>query len=272
MGDSIDNIKGVPGHRRKRRARPDRNLRQSRGPARARRRDHEQAIPRGAAESRRRRAAEPRAGAHPDRRAGRLRSGRGALPRRLAGERASSSSTRLGFRIAGHGVRPDGGHGRQGLCGWSTPPTRLAALVDRARDRPAASRSASFLTHRPRCAPASSGSRSRRRARRARYVPVARQAGPAAAGSSTALMRQTAKGNRGPGSAVLDGAEAVARGSIDRQGRARPEVRCDRARAARRRASRHRDRHDARQLPASTRRAPRIRSRSWRWSTPATRR
>ena len=53
MGDSIDNIKGVPGHRREGRARPDRDLRQPRRTARARRRDHEQALSRGAARPRR---------------------------------------------------------------------------------------------------------------------------------------------------------------------------------------------------------------------------
>ena len=56
------------------------------------------------------------------------------------------------------------------------------------------------------------------------------------------------------------------------QDRPRPEVRRDRAGAPRHHAARPRDRHDDRQLSARLRRARRIRSRSSRSSTPATRR
>ena len=73
MGDSIDNIKGVPGIGEKGRARPDLDLRHARRAAARTRRDLEQAVSRGAARARGRRAAEPRAGAHPDGRAGGVR-------------------------------------------------------------------------------------------------------------------------------------------------------------------------------------------------------
>ena len=71
-------------------ARSDRGVRRSREPARPCGRGHEQAPARRAAESRRRRAAEPDAGAHPRRLPRRLRCRVDALPRRA---RASAAST-----------------------------------------------------------------------------------------------------------------------------------------------------------------------------------
>ena len=84
MGDSIDNIKGVPGIGEK----GARDLIAQYGSLEellahaaevSNKRYRE-----GLLEPRRRRAAEPRAGADPDRRAGRVRSRRAALSRRLA--------------------------------------------------------------------------------------------------------------------------------------------------------------------------------------------
>ena len=92
MGDSIDNIKGVPGIGEK----GARDLIATYGnlddAARACGGDPEQAIPGRAARPRRRRAAEPRAGAHPDRRAGRVpRRGRCAIAARRASVASSCS-------------------------------------------------------------------------------------------------------------------------------------------------------------------------------------
>ena len=71
---------------------------------------------------------------------------------------------------------------------------------------------------------------------------------------------------------VLDGAQAAARRRRDREGRPRSEVRHHRARAPRRHAARARHRHDARELSARRRRVRRIRSKISRSSTRATRR
>ena len=84
MGDSIDNIKGVPGIGEKGARDLIATVRHARGAAGARRRSHEQALSRGPARPRRRCAPEPRAGPDPDRRAGRIRPRGAAIPRRVA--------------------------------------------------------------------------------------------------------------------------------------------------------------------------------------------
>ena len=72
---------------------------------------------------------------------------------------------------------------------------------------------------------------------------------PAAAACSAAMRRGDSDRRSGrPGGARR--AEAGARGRVRRQGRARPEVRRDRARPARHHARGARNRHDDRQLPA----------------------
>ena len=114
MGDTIDNIKGVPGIGEKGARELIATYGIAREPARARRRGHEQALPRRPARPRRRRAAEPRAGAHPHRRAGRVRSRGAALPRRLA-RALLRALHELGFRTLVEGVRADRGDRRQGL-------------------------------------------------------------------------------------------------------------------------------------------------------------
>ena len=91
MGDTIDNIKGVPGHRREGRARSDRHATASLDALLAHAaRGHAEALSRGAARARRRRAAEPRAGADPHRRAGRR-----STPTRcaIAARRASAATS-----------------------------------------------------------------------------------------------------------------------------------------------------------------------------------
>ena len=95
MGDTIDNIKGVPGIGEKGARELIAQVRIARQPARARRRGQEQALSRGAARQRRRGAPEPRAGAHPHRRAGRRSTPRRcatAAPRASAASRSSTSS------------------------------------------------------------------------------------------------------------------------------------------------------------------------------------
>ena len=86
--------------------------------------------------------------------------------------------------------------------------------------------------------------------RHARYVPMARPR-PDEGLFSSAWRRRRRR--RRPG-VDRDAALALLKPLLEddaiAQGRARPEVRRDRARAARRHAARARDRHDARQLPA----------------------
>ena len=89
MGDTIDNIKGVPGHRRQGRARADLQIRIARKSDRPRRRDSAEAVSRTAARQRRVGAAEPRARAHPDRRA---RSSSTPMRFATAAPRASAAS------------------------------------------------------------------------------------------------------------------------------------------------------------------------------------
>ena len=98
MGDTIDNIKGVPGIGEKGARELICQLRIAREPARPRLGDHAEALSRTAARQHGVGAAEPRARAHPDRRARRLRSRRPPLPRRVARALLSRSSTSSAFR------------------------------------------------------------------------------------------------------------------------------------------------------------------------------
>ena len=107
MGDTIDNIKGVPGIGDKG-ARELiatygtlENLLSHAG------RDQEQALSRGAARPRRRRAPEPEPGADPDRRAGRFRPARRSTYRGGSRQRSFEIFNELGFRRARQGVRAD---------------------------------------------------------------------------------------------------------------------------------------------------------------------
>ena len=260
MGDSVDNIKGVPGHRRQGRARADR--RRSARSTRCSERAGEVAaeeIPRGAARRRRPRAPEPRAGAHPPRRADRVRHRGVPLPRAepagvLRAVRrarvpiaASASSRRRPRHVArDYATRRDARGGRGAL--------RRGA----ARGRPVRAPRRSPTSAARRCGPTSSGSRSRPATGTARYVPLG---APRARRGPAARPPRRARG-----------AEGRARGSGRREGRPRPQARRDGARALRRRrcaASR-----STRCSPAtcSTRRGRRTRSRRSRSSTWATRR
>ena len=87
MGDTIDNVPGVPGHRRQGREEADPGVRLARESARARRRRQAQDLPRGPAAARRRRPHVEGAGHHRLRSADRLRSA-------VAGLRASRSRRR----------------------------------------------------------------------------------------------------------------------------------------------------------------------------------
>ena len=175
MGDTIDNIKGVPGIGEKGARDLIATLRhRSTRCSTQRRRGHQEAVSRGPARARRRRAAEPRAARasaptcpvtfDPD--AFRYR---GAVARALL-----RALLALGFPIAGHRVRAD--RGRR-----SARTTRVVAIARRARRArgdaaraPAVRPCACCRTRPRRCAPASSGWRSRPRPRQARYVPLAR--------------------------------------------------------------------------------------------------
>ena len=112
MGDAIDNVKGVPGIGEK----GARDLIAQYGSLEellAHAAESQQALSGRPARPCRRRAAEPRAGADPHRRAGRVRRRR-LRYRAPSRERAFEHFTPW-VPIAGHGVRADRGHGRQGL-------------------------------------------------------------------------------------------------------------------------------------------------------------
>ena len=245
-------------HRREGRARADRHLRIAREPARARRRGQEQALSRRAARQRRRRAAEPRAGAHPHRRAGRVRPRGAALPRRLA-RALLPDLQRARVPHARQGVRADRRAPSPRPTASSTPPTACGALAARLARGRDASRCASCPISPAAMRAAIVGLAFSTAPRDADYVPV----GHRALGDDAESCRSTSRSTRC--APVLEDA-AIA------QGRPRPEVRRDRAGAARRHAARARPRHDARELSARRRRGPRTRSKISRSSTPATRR
>ena len=240
MGDTIDNVKGVPGIGEKgareliatygiaRRA-------ARRTPADVTQKKYREALLAHADEARQ----QPRAAAHPDRRAASTSTSRRfataapiarallravhrarvPLARRWSTRRRRTRSTRT-TRSSTTGGRSTAL--RRASCERAGR-FALRVLADGA-DGHARRRS--------------SASRSRPAARRAGYVPI---------GPHGARCRRPSSSR----ATALGGAAAAARGSRDREGRPRSEVRRDRARAPRRRRSRGLDaRHDARQLPA----------------------
>ena len=247
MGDSIDNIKGVPGIGEK----GARDLIAKYGDlenaARARRRGPEQAPARRAAQPRGRRAAEPHAGAHPRRLPGGVRSRVDALPRRLARALLSSCSPGsvsatlvMDYAPTAETVARDLRDRRhtEGLTSahWRRD-LRAAGAV---------SRCACCPTRRRRCARRSSVCRSRRAAPRALRT-VHGRAPPVAVGVNGGFAFDTSL--MPPAASTRRRAEAGARRPADPQDRPRPQVRRHRARAARRQPRRARDRHDDRELP-----------------------
>ena len=233
MGDSIDNIKGVPGIGEKGARDLIATYGDARDAARARGRGQQQALARRAAQARRRRAAEPRAGADPHRRAGGRSMPEVVRYRGASRERCFELFTRLGFRTLVMEFAPTARDRSARTTRWSQRSTSCARWPTELRaagrfalrvlpDAPSAMRASivglSFST-----AP-----------RHARYVPLA----GAARGRRT-CSAASIDGERGARAldrdAALAVAEAGARRRRDREDRPRPEVRRDRARAARRR-------------------------------------
>ena len=87
-------------------------------------------------------------------------------------------------------------------------------------------------TPRPRCAPGSSGSRFRRRPRHARYVPLA-AAGRTRDSLRSAIEPTAATGRASIATPLSRSLKPLLEDDVDREGRARPQVRRHRARAAR---------------------------------------
>ena len=192
MGDSIDNIKGVPGHRRERRARSDRDVRRSL--------DNLLAHAAEVTNKRQREGLLDHADdARQSRELARIRVDcpvdfdpeSHALPRRLA-RALLRAVLAAGLPHAGDGVRADRADRRQGLPGGRHDRGRRGA-GRRACARPGASRCACCPTRRRRCARRSSGCRfRRRRARRATCRSVGhRGSGSTAASHSRAAARST---------------------------------------------------------------------------------
>ena len=167
-----------------------------------------------------------------------------ALPRRHRGAllRAFHAD---GLPLAGDGVRAHRGHDRQGLRDRRHR-RRFAALAERAARGGTFRLAGAARTLRPRCAPASSESRSRRTAR-ARYVPLR-----TARRGARRLFGQPEIAAQPPGLGLDESSRSAAdaRGPSDPQGRSRPEVRRHRPRPSRHHAAGAGHRHDARQLPA----------------------
>ena len=257
MGDTIDNIKGVPGIGEK----GARELIAQYGSlenllAHAAE-VQEQALPRrrcsrNADDAR----AEPRARAHPHRRAGGVRPRGAALPRRIARARASRSSTSSGSARSSRSTRRpptrstktyrDRQHRRR-ACGALAERLRAAGRVRAARAaRPAVAR----------CAPRSSASRSRPRRATADYVP----ARPPGARPRPRACRVDA---------ALDALRPLLEDEAVEESRPRSEVRRHRAGAPRRRRCAGSTSTRCWRATCSTRRAPRTRSRISRSSTPS---
>ena len=176
MGDTIDNIKGVPGIGEKGARELIADLR--------RRSTHLLAHAGEITQKRYREgllahaddaAPEPRAGDDPDRRAGGVRPRGASLPRRLA-RALLRALQRAGLPHARHRVRADGRHGR-------ARPTAVVNSLGGARGAGGAARGGAAVRaardpgplERP-CAPRSSACRSRRRPREADYVPLGHRA------------------------------------------------------------------------------------------------
>ena len=226
MGDTIDNIKGVPGIGEK----GARELISTYGsldePARARRRGSAEAVPRGAARQRRRRR-------------GRAASWCGSAPtcrssstptalryRGASRERCFEIFTELGFRTLVAEYAPTAEHHRRRPTGSSTPPrsvrgARRAAAGSRALRAARPARPApSAMTRRHRRA-----SRSRPRRGDADYVPDRGHRG-ACGDTSASLPARRRRSTR---------CKPLLEDAAIEQGRPRSEVRRHRARAPRRR-------------------------------------
>ena len=173
MGDSIDNIKGVPGIGEKGARDLIAHVRHARSAAGARRRGlATSAIARGcwSTPTTRGRAASSRASAPTcrstfDPEALRYR---GAVARALL---RAVHAARL--PIARDGVRADGRHRSARTTRWSSRSTELRGAGRRAARGRTVRAARAARRDRPRCAPASSGCRSRPRRAQARYVPLA---------------------------------------------------------------------------------------------------
>ena len=233
MGDSIDNIKGVPGIGEK----GARDLIATYG-------DLDNLLAHAAEVSNKRQregllnhaddARQSRdAGAHSHGRPGRIRARVAALSRRVARAAASTLFSRSASARWSWSSRR-----RRRRCGKD-----YAAVETHAKGwrrsrpscgRPGGSRCACCPTSRRRCGRRSSGLSFSTAPRQARYVPLVRSGLGFDGGARPA---------RGAG-----GAATGARGSGGQEGRSRPQIRRHRARAPRRRAPRARDRHDDREL------------------------
>ena len=221
-------------HRRQGRARADHRVRVARRAAGARRRGAAEEVPRGAAGPRRPRAPEPGAGAHPARRAGRLRHRGAPLPRAEAGG-VLRAVRRTRVPVADERVRADGrSHGRADYA--------IVETIEAVRALAAELRAARRFALRTITAAAP--------AVQADLVGIAVSVGSAAGALRSAGPPRAGRGTSTRPPRNRRGAEGRVRGSGDREGRPRPEARGDGAGALRRDAARPRVRHDARQLPA----------------------
>ena len=222
MGDTIDNIKGVPGIGEKGARELIAHVRHrsrtcSRTPPRCKNKRYRE----GLLGQRRRRAPEPRAGADPHRRAGRVRRRGAALSRRLARALLRRSSTSSASARSSTEYAPT-----------ADTIAKTYRVVNTADGAARARRPAAGRRPRSRCASAGPAVGDARGDRRpgvldgaARRATTCRSA-TARSATATSTCRSTA---------ALDSAAADSRGRGDREGRPRPEVRRDRARAPRRR-------------------------------------
>ena len=233
MGDTIDNIKGVPGIGEK----GARELIATYGsldePDRARAGGQAQALSRRAARARRRCTPEPRAGAHPHRRAGGLRPRRRCATAAPSRERCFQIFNELGFRTFVAEYAPTAGTIAKTYRVVNTPEA-VRELAGRLR---AAGRFAL------RVLPDWPVGDARRDRRPGIFDRTAR--GRLRAGRPSGARRHPPACRSTPRWTSLRPCSRTRRP----EGRPRPEVRRDRAGAPRRHAPRARYRHHARELP-----------------------
>ena len=259
MGDSIDNIKGVPGIGEK----GARDLIATYGTLESLLAHAaevlEQAVPRRPARQRRGRAAEPRAGADSHRRAGRFRARGDALPRQLAASAASSCSRAWA----------------SGRWSWSSRrPRRQSARTTRRRHAggsASAGRRASRGGPVRRSACCRSAPSAMLRIDRRPVVLDRGRARRTTCRSPAAASGFDGAFGRRSGAATMPRARLLEDEGIRKVGH---DLKFDAhdARAPRRRPARARDRHDARQLSDRRHSIRASRSKIWRSSTRATRR